>query len=104
MMSSLMEGAESYDAVSALRRAGEAAFGEAWQRPLARALTHIGVEGKVTDRQVRFWVSGQRRVPSSIIRALPIVLGGRAQALRGEAHRCAELANQLMEEIEDAFG
>ena len=57
-----------------LAEAGEAAFGEDWQRPMARALAPHSPIGTLSDRHVRRWVAGDRPVPAWVPAALPAVL------------------------------
>lgn len=53
-----------------LTAAGYALFGHEWQSPLARAL-------KVNARAVRFWVSGERQIPSGIEAEIATLMGAR---------------------------
>ncbi|MAO03352.1 MAG: hypothetical protein CL575_09350 [Altererythrobacter sp.] len=48
-----------------IRQVGEAMYGAHWQRPLARDLD-------VSDRLVRFWAAGDRKLPETLP---PLLLG-----------------------------
>ena len=65
-----------------LRLVGEALYGDLWQNPLAADLN-------VSDRSIRYWLSGDRPIPEGIRHELAVLCereGGRlliiAKALR----------------------
>lgn len=74
-----------------LETAGRAAFGEEWQRALARSLGPHHPDGPrstVDNRLVRRWAAGERPIPGWVWEALPAVLDA---AARGAEVRAAEL-------------
>ncbi|WP_051937009.1 hypothetical protein [Erwinia sp. 9145] len=61
-------------------RAGEAAYGSNWKSELARVFG-------INDRSVRQWVSEERRLPASMVRAMVSHLRDRAYLMHREADR-----------------
>jgi hypothetical protein len=74
--------------VAILRAAGEALYGSDWQSPLARDLN-------VDGRTVRFWISGRRPVPDTIVERLPRIMRDAAAARRASAASIEALAATL---------
>lgn len=65
-----------------LARAGQALFGDVWQRNLARALGPFNPTGpreSVDDRNLRRWAAGQRSIPAWVWSAVATLLRDRGE-------------------------
>lgn len=74
--------------VDTVRAVGEAAYGQDWQSPLARALGR-------SPRLVRMWVAGTRPLPDWLPAALADLLRRLADAKVAEARRLRRMAETI---------
>lgn len=73
------------DKIELLTDAGKAMFGSNWKTEFSRNFD-------INERSVRYWSTGERTIPDSIIRAVISMLRQRADLMHREAdHICKEI-------------
>lgn len=78
-----------------LEAAGRAAFGDEWQRALARALGPHHPDGArptIDDRLVRRWAAGERPISGWVWEVLPAVLEAAARTVETRAVELRRIA------------
>lgn len=84
--------------VDLFRRAGEALYGQQWQRALARALGPLHPDGPreaIDDRYVRRLAAGDKPVPAWIWSALARLLTAERQSLSGRGRALDRLVRAI---------
>lgn len=88
--------------VDLLRAAGEAIYGELWQRALARGLEDWRPDGRrspIDDRAVRRWAAGAKPVPSWVWLALSGLVQAELSSFADRRRELSALKRRLGEQF-----